>query len=166
MKPAVFVLAALLFTLPAVSGAAEKYAVPDILKAKLIQAEKQFIKDREPSTEIEIRTYKGSDGWLFRSYGVGGYIFRYDVSENGELPYRYRLIDSDGDGTFETKEMLTGEAEVKGKGGRYYVDLGPEPGKEYKYSWMEVKPPGMREESQILMGLPIYIPQWVILRFK
>jgi len=170
-------LTALVFTLfilavPALSRAAEGYAIPDISKAKLVGVEKQIIKDAKPATEIEIRTYKGDNGWLFRSYSVGGYVFRYDIAESGVKPYTYRLIDNKGDGTFETKEGLTGEVAVEGKaegkGLRYFIDLGPEPGKEYTYSWMEeaAKQPGAREELQTLMGLPIYIPQWVLLRIR
>ncbi len=165
MKRAVLALLFLL-AVPASALAVEGFVVPDVSKATLTLSEKQFIKDQKPPAGIDIKTYKAANGWLFRSYGVGGAVFRYDISESGELPYAYRLIDKDGDGVFETKEELTGEMTVSEKGQKYFVDLGPEPGKEYRYSYEDAKAPGMREQVQMLMGYPIYIPAWVIARFK
>jgi hypothetical protein len=120
--------------------------------------------------EITIRTYKEPDGELVRQFSVNGAVFRYDVAPKGKPPYEYRLIDKDGDGNFETKEQLVGETEAGGKKERYYIDLGPQPGTEKKYSYEQEEPyrPGETsnlEKEQLMSGYPIYIPQWVILRF-
>jgi len=166
MKIIMIAMVMLAVAVPAL--AAEKgYPTPDVSKSRLIYEEKQVVKDRTPATEIDIRTYKADDGSLFREYSVKGNIFRYDVAPKGEPPYEYRLIDYNGDKVFETKEDMIGEMVVKDKGRKYYIDLGAEPGKEYKYGWEErTKPPtDQREVRDSLMGYPIYIPQWVLVVF-
>jgi hypothetical protein len=165
MRLALIMCALLLLAAPSVSGAVESYQTPDVSKAKITLSETQYLKDRTPPAQIEIKTYKGENGWLFRSYSIKGNVFRYDISENGELPYAYRIVDNDGDGVFETKEQLIGEMTVKDKGLKYFVDLGPEPGKEYRFSYEDRKMPTDREQRQMLMGYPVYIPAWVLLRF-
>jgi len=155
-----------LLALPAVCRADTSYPTPDISKARLIHEEKQYIADRKPPTEIVVKTYKNPDGTLDRVYSVGGDIFRYDVDVDGGPPYEYRLIDTNGDGIFDTKEYMVGEMVVKDKGEKYFIDLGPEPGQEYKYRYEATHQPSVREQQQILMGYPIYIPQWVILRTR
>ncbi len=142
------------------------YPVPNVSKATLILEENQLIGDKKPPTVINIRTYKSPDGSVFRSYSVGGHIFRYDVGINGAPPFQYRLIDEKGNGVFTRKEAMTGEMKVKGHKNSegYYIDLGPEPGKEYRYSYEKIRRPGIREQAQLLEGRPIYIPQWVLLR--
>jgi len=156
----------LMMLLPVASFAAEGYTVPDISKATVILDENQYIGDNTPPTEVNIKTYKKTDGTLVRVYSVAGRIFRYDVDTNGAMPYEYRLIDKDGDGVFETKESMVGEMIVQEKGMKYYIDLGAEPGKEYRYSYENVEKPSIREQKGLLMGYPIYIPQWVLLRFN
>lgn len=152
--------------LPVASFAAEGYAVPDISKAAVILNENQYVGDTKPATEVNIKTYKKTDGTMVRTYSVAGHIFRYDVDTNGALPYEYRLLDSEGKGVFDTKEPMVGEMTVKEKGMKYYIDLGTEPGKEYRYDYENVPEPSLREQKVLLMGYPIYIPQWVLVRFK
>jgi len=164
MKSVLFVLTLLFLATPSISGAAESYAAPDVSKATITLSETQYMKDKTPATAIDIKTYKGENGWLFRSYSVGGKVFRYDISENGELPYAYRITDNDGDGVFETKEQLIGEMVVNDKGQKYFIDLGSEPGMEYKFSYEDRKPTDL-EQRTMLMGYPIYVPAWVLLRF-
>jgi hypothetical protein len=150
----------------AVAGVAYAYDVPDVASSRLIFEEKQLVADKTPRTEILIRTYKKDDGKLFRTYSVNGKVFRYDIDEDGAAPYEYRLLDNDGDGKFETKEKLVGETAVNEKGQRYFIDLGPEPGKEYKYSYeKEAGKTNMRQEAEILQGYSIYIPAWVLVRY-
>lgn len=151
--------------LPALSPAEEGYKTPDISSATLTLEENQIVADTKPPTVINIRSYKQKDGTLFRAYAVGGRIFRYDVDINGAPPYEYRLLDTKGNGIFDKKEQLVGEMLVQDKGEKYFIDLGPEPGKEYRYSYESIKRPGIVEQKQLLMGYPIYIPQWVLLRF-
>ena len=170
--PAAYSLAVLLFLAllasSSLSFAAEKkaYPTPDITKGKLVFQETQLVADVKPPTAVDIKTYKNPDGTMFRVYSVKNVIFRYDVDTNGESPYEYRLLDKDGDGIFETREELVGELPGTEGGQKYYIDLGREPGKEFKYSYEDVKRPGMSEQKQLLMGYPIYIPPWVLLRFN
>ncbi|MGC2423135.1 MAG: hypothetical protein WA666_02135 [Nitrospirota bacterium] len=141
------------------------YLVPDISKAMLTLEENQVIGDKKPPTVINIRTYKNPDGSIFRTYSVGGHIFRYDVGVNGAPPFQYRLIDENGDGIFEKKEAMTGEMKIEGRTLNYFIDLGPAPGREYRYSYEKIERPGIRDQKKLLEGLPIYIPSWVLLRW-
>jgi len=150
----------------ATAGAAYAYDVPDMASSRLIFEEKQLVADKTPRTEILIRTYKKDDGRLFRAYSVNGKVFRYDIDEDGAAPYEYRLLDNDGDGSFETREQLVGEMAVNEKGQSYFIDLGPEPGKEYRYSYeKEAGKTNMRQEAEILQGYSIYIPAWVLVTY-
>lgn len=144
----------------------QAYETPDSRSSRLIFEEKQLVADRDPPTEILIRTYRKEDGKLFRMYSVSDRVFRYDVDEDGAAPYEYRLLDNDGDGEFETRERLVGEIVIKDKGQKYFIDLGPEPGKEYRYSYeKEAGDVSARQQERILMGYSIYIPAWVLVRF-
>jgi len=145
------------------------YPVPDKESATLVLEETQILTDREPATEITIKTYKMPDGTRFREYGVEGKVFRYDIDEDGVAPYEYRILDNDGDGSFETRETLVGKAGDNGE--RYFIDLGSEPGKEYRY-WYEDNPSFKEREvsdhrtvARIMEGFSIYIPSWVLLKF-
>jgi hypothetical protein len=163
---AVLFVLALLFVAPSVCRAAEKgYPIPDIAHAKLVFAETQIVATAKPAVPVEIKTYKNPDGTMFKAYSVKDAVFRYDVDINGEPPYEYMLIDKDGDGVFETKEELVGKQTEEEGGQKYIVAPGPEPGKESKYDYEKIKRPGMMEQKELLMGYPIYIPAWVILRF-
>jgi len=166
MRYAVVFLALLMLAVPALA-ADISYPVPDVSKAKLVLEEKQIVSvaDGKTSTEMDIKTYKTVEGALVRVYSVKGAIFRYDVSPTGSEPYEYRIIDTKGNGVFDTKEEMVGMMEVQGRKGKYFIDLGPEPGKEYKYSWEKPEKPSMKDEKDRLMGFPIYIPQWVIARW-
>jgi hypothetical protein len=151
--------------IPAASSAQEAYPVPDLTKAKLVLDENQLAAKGGPA--INIQTFRNPDGSETRAYSVGGKIFRYDVRPTAAGPYEYRLLDRDGDGRFETKEPLVGEMVVRDRGRRYYIDLGPEPGKEYRYEYEEraeydARHLSSREEKRVLEGFPIYIPQWAL----
>ena len=159
----------ILLSLPAVCFAQEAYTPPDLSKAKLILDENQLAAKGGPI--INIQTFRNPDGSEVRTYSVGGHIFRYDVKPTAAGPYEYRLLDKKGDGKFEVKEPLVGEMVIKEKGQKYFIDLGPEPGKEYKYEYeeraqYEGRHLTTREQWKVLEGFPIYIPQWVILRFN
>jgi hypothetical protein len=161
-------IALLLVTLSA--GDAQSYPIPDMEGAKLVLEETQLIADTEPRTEITIRSYTKTDGTRFREYSVSGNVFRYDIDEDGIMPYEYRVLDSDGDGTFETKEMLVGMSEDDGQ--KYFIDLGSEPGKEYRYRYEDTERLKEREHSdhqvqrRILRGNSIFIPAWVVVEFE
>ncbi len=166
MKAVSTTLMALIASATLFCPASYAYSVPDPASSRLIFEEKQLVADRKPPTEILIRTYSKEDGKLFRMYSVKGKVFRYDMDEDGAAPYEYRLLDNDGDGEFETKEKLVGEMVIKDRGEKYYIDLGPEPGKEYKYSYeKEAGEVSARQQEQILMGYSIYIPAWVLIRY-
>jgi len=145
------------------------YPVPDMEGAKLVLEENQIVAGKGPKTDIMIRTYTKPDGSRFRVYSVDGHIFRYDIDEDGLMPYEYRLLDEDGDGVFETREMMVGKDRNSGE--EYYIDLGSEPGKEYKYWYQhneEFKDRSLSDQRTVqreLEGFSIYIPAWVLVRF-
>ena len=160
-------LLSIFLILPAVSFAEDFYVPPDLTKAKLILDESQLVAKGGPV--INIQTFRNPDGSEVRTYSVGGHIFRYDVKATAAGPFEYRLLDKKGDGKFEVKEPLVGEMVVKEKGQKYFIDLGSEPGKEYKYEYeeraeYEARHLSEREHWKVLEGFPIFIPQWTILK--
>ncbi|HEX9860341.1 MAG TPA: hypothetical protein VGB23_04000 [Nitrospirota bacterium] len=142
------------------------YQVPDSEGAKMILEERQVVSGKGHPAEILIRTFKRAGGTMFRDYSVKGRVFRYDVDEDGAQPYEYRLLDKDGDGEFETREKMVGETGGTNGPEKYFIDIGPEPGKEYHYRYMdEARPLTPHEENDVIDGYPIYIPQWVLVEF-
>jgi len=161
---------AVVLALSSITGTAladKNVLIPDLSKATLVLSETQIVADQKPPTQVEIKTYKLLDNNIVRTYSVKGVIFRYDVGVGGAPPFAYRLVDKDGKGDFLREDMV-GEMLVKGERRRFFIDLGPSPGMEYWFSYEDemAKRPGIVEQKQILMGFPIYIPQWVILRFN
>lgn len=159
------------FVLVALAGSdAFAYPVPEVSKATLILDESQITeggKDKKPGPVIAIKTYRRADDKLFRQYSVEGKVFRYDIDEDGSAPYEYRILDKDGDGEFETREKLIGDVGKGEDGEKYYIDLGEEPGKEYKYLYEEeAGKTTPREDKMILDGYSIYVPAWVLVEFQ
>lgn len=166
----------MMMIIPAMAFAGESYTPPDVNKARMVLEEKQFLPSETQKRAIDIISYKNPDGTLFRTYSVKGKVFRYDIDTDKELPYEYRLLDKDGDGSFETKESLIVETESGDKRQKLFIDLGPEPGKEYQYTYERFMKRVMHpvssgeaspsEQRDVIMGYPFYIPQWVILNWQ
>ncbi len=108
-------IALLLATLAAASGTARA----DILLnpsgwrfPNIITSAKEAIKvsDRTPvipGKETINRGYRKSDGTFFMTYEIEGKIFGVEVDEDGKPPFEFSIMDSDGDGKFESKILHT-----------------------------------------------------------
>lgn len=135
----------------------EGYRIPDLKTAELQSEQVMDIKEVE-GKKMLIRTYKAKDGDLFRVYSIDGRIFRYDVDIDKKPPYEYALIDRNGDGIFETKQDLTGEAVIEGKKEKYYIDI--EHTAPYEYIYIGERTEGSYEWRQKLKGESFFIPMW------
>jgi hypothetical protein len=74
----------------------------------IITAAKEAIKisDRTPlipGKETVLRGYRKSDGTRFMTYEIEGRVFGVEIDTNGKPPFEYSIMDTDGDGKFETK---------------------------------------------------------------
>jgi hypothetical protein len=56
-----------------------------------------------PGKETVTKGYRKSNGTFFMTYEIEGKIFGVDIDEDGKPPFEYSIMDSDGDGKFETK---------------------------------------------------------------
>jgi len=56
-----------------------------------------------PGKETILKGYRKADGTRFRTYEIEGRIFGVEFDTDGKLPFEYGIMDTDGDGKFETK---------------------------------------------------------------
>ncbi len=56
-----------------------------------------------PGKETILKGYRKWDGTYFRTYEIEGRIFGVEIDTDGKPPFEYSLMDTDGDGKFETK---------------------------------------------------------------
>jgi hypothetical protein len=74
----------------------------------LVTAAKEGIKvsDRTPlipGKETFLKGYRKADGTHFMTYEIEGKIFGVEIDTDGKLPFDFSIMDTDGDGKFETK---------------------------------------------------------------
>jgi hypothetical protein len=73
----------------------------------IVTAEKEHIMvtDRTPvipGKETINRAYRRIDGSHFMTYEIEGRVFGVEIDEDGKPPFEYSIMDTDGDGKFET----------------------------------------------------------------
>ena len=73
----------------------------------IVTAEKEHIMvtDRTPvipGKETINRAYRKADGTHFMTYEIEGKVFGVEIDEDGKPPFEYSIMDTDGDGKFET----------------------------------------------------------------
>jgi hypothetical protein len=56
-----------------------------------------------PGKEVILKGYRKADGTRFMTYEIEGRVFGVEIDENGKPPFEYSILDTDGDGRFETK---------------------------------------------------------------
>lgn len=107
-------------------------AVPAILGEMLINetgwrfpnvvtAAKEAIRvsDRTPlieGKETLLKGYRKADGTRFMTYEIEGRVFGVEIDTDGKPPFEYSILDTNGDGKYETKIP-----HVKGNKDRAYV---------------------------------------------
>lgn len=74
----------------------------------ILTAAKESIKvsDRTPlipGKETIMKGYRKADGTHFQTYEIESRIFGVEIDTDGKPPFEYSLLDTDGDGKFETK---------------------------------------------------------------
>jgi hypothetical protein len=74
----------------------------------IITAAKEVIRvsDRTPlipGKETIRKGYRKADGTYFMTYEIEGRIFGAEIDTDGKPPFEYSIMDTDGDGKFETK---------------------------------------------------------------
>jgi hypothetical protein len=87
----------------------------------VITANKEMIKvvDRTseiPGEETMLKGYRKADGTAFMTYEIEGKVFGVEIDEDGHAPFEASILDTDGDGKFETRIPHT-----KGNQDRAYV---------------------------------------------
>jgi hypothetical protein len=86
-----------------------------------------------PGKETITKGYRRANGTYFMTYEIEGKIFGVEIDEDGKPPFEYSIMDTDGDGKFETRIP-----HVKGNKDHAYV---PQWVIDYYYSvHPEVKP--------------------------
>jgi hypothetical protein len=61
-----------------------------------------------PGKETILKGYRKLDGTHFMTYEIEGRVFGVQIDTDGKPPFEYGLMDTDGDGKFETK-LLPGK---------------------------------------------------------
>ena len=56
-----------------------------------------------PGKETIVKGYRKADGTHFRTYEIEGRVFGVEFDTDGKPPFEYGIMDTDGDGKFETK---------------------------------------------------------------
>jgi len=56
-----------------------------------------------PGKETLLKGYRKADGTRFMTYEIEGKVFGVEIDEDGKPPFEYSIMDTDGDGRFETK---------------------------------------------------------------
>ncbi|MBI4169682.1 MAG: hypothetical protein HY510_07070 [Acidobacteria bacterium] len=69
-----------------------------------------------PGKETITKGYRRADGTHFMTYEIEGRVFGVEFDEDGKPPFEYSILDTDGDGRFESKIP-----HVKGNKDRAYV---------------------------------------------
>ena len=55
-----------------------------------------------PGKETVNKGYRRADGTRFMTYEIEGKIFGVEIDEDGKPPFEYSIMDTDGDGKFES----------------------------------------------------------------
>ena len=56
-----------------------------------------------PGKETMRKGYRKRDGTYFQTYAIEGRVFGVEIDDNGKPPFEFSIIDTDGDGKFESK---------------------------------------------------------------
>ena len=71
-----------------------------------------YVSDRTPlipGKETLLKGYRKGDGTAFMTYEIEGKIFGVEIDTDGKPPFEFSLLDTDGDGKFETKIIASPE---------------------------------------------------------
>ena len=114
---------------------------PNIITAA---KEKIFPSDRTPlipGKETLQKGYRKADGTRFMTYEIEGRVFGVQIDTDGKFPFEYSIMDTDGDGIFETK--ITPDKNTKDQGyvPQWVIDYYYSKHPEMKNPTGDVRPP-------------------------
>jgi hypothetical protein len=112
----------------------------------LVTAAKEIIRvsDRTPlipGKETILKGYRKADGSHFLTFEIEGRVFGVQVDTDGKPPFEYGIMDTDGDGKFETKIIPDKEGKDRGYVPQWVVDYYYSKHPELKKPSAKVKPP-------------------------
>ncbi len=100
-----------------------------------------------PGKETILKGYRKADGTHFMTFEIEGRIFGAVVDTDGKPPFEYGIMDTDGDGKFETKIIYSKDNRDEGYVPQWVVD--------YYYSrHPELKKPGAKAPTPTLNAAP------------
>ena len=95
-----------------------------------------------PGKETLLKGYRKMDGTHFMTFEIEGRVFGVQIDTDGKPPFEYGIMDTDGDGKFETKI-------VEGKGNK---DQGYVP--QWMIDFYYSKHPEMKNPSETAKPVP------------
>jgi hypothetical protein len=75
-----------------------------------------------PGKETLLKGYRKMDGTFFMTFEIEGRIFGVEIDTNGKPPFEYSIMDTDGDGKFETKIQNATPGEDKAYVPQWVID--------------------------------------------
>ncbi len=112
----------------------------------IITAAKEMIKvsDRTPlipGKETILKGYRKADGTRFMTYEIEGRVYGVQIDTDGKFPFEYGIMDTDGDGIFETKLIPDKEGKDQGYVPQWVIDYYYSKHPEMKNPSPDVRPP-------------------------
>jgi len=112
----------------------------------IITAAKEMIKvsDRTPlipGKETILKGYRKADGTHFMTYEIEGRVYGVQIDTDGKFPFEYGIMDTDGDGVFETKLIPDKEGKDQGYVPQWVIDYYFSKHPEMKHPSGNVRPP-------------------------
>ena len=113
----------------------------------IVTAKKEVIRVSDetaliPGKETLLKGYRKADGTFFLTFEIEGRVFGVEIDTDGKPPFEYGIMDTDGDGKFETKIVPEKGSNDKGYVPQWVID--------YYYS----KHPELKEPSGIAKAAP------------
>jgi hypothetical protein len=95
-----------------------------------------------PGKETLLKGYRKMDGTHFMTFEIEGRVFGVQIDTNGKPPFEFSIMDTDGDGKFETKIVEGKDNKDQGYVPQWMVD--------YYYS----KHPELKNPSEATKAVP------------
>ena len=112
----------------------------------IITAAKEMIRPSDrtpliPGKETLLKGYRKADGTRFMTYEIEGRVFGVQIDTDGKFPFEYGIMDTDGDGIFETKIIPDKHTQDQGYVPQWVVDYYYSKHPEMKNPSGKVRPP-------------------------
>ena len=93
----------------------------------IITAAKEMIRPSDrtpliPGKETLLKGYRKADGTRFMTYEIEGRVFGVQIDTDGKPPFEYGIMDTDGDGIFETKIIPDKDTKDQGYVPQWVID--------------------------------------------